>query len=145
MVARPGGNYNNGLIRVEREYNMQRHILSIACMTLGMLCLICQAVHAESSYPFQRMGVVDDIYLQENRLVINDVSYAFSSSTPVYLYRGETDKDRPEKRQHHTHHTLRRGMYVGFTAVSGGPTQPQKIVEVWILPPGGIHPDGERG
>ena len=82
---------------------MPRQILSIACMTLGMVCLIFQVLCAETSYPFQRMGVVDDIYPKENRLVINDVSYDFSSSTPVYLYHGETDKDQSERRQHHAH------------------------------------------
>jgi hypothetical protein len=114
-------------------------------MTLGMVCLIFQALHAETSYPFQRMGVVDDIYPEENRLVINDISYEFSSSTPVYLYHGETDKDQPEKRQQHAHHTLQRGMHIGYTAISGGPTQQQKVVEVWILPPASIRHTGERG
>lgn len=124
---------------------MQRQLLYIACMTLVMISLIIPVLHAETSYPFQRMGVVDNIYAAENRLVINDVSYEFSSSTPVYLYGGETDKDQPKQRQHHAHHTLRRGMHVGFTAISGGPTRQQKLVEVWILPPGGLRQPGERG
>jgi hypothetical protein len=124
---------------------MQRQILYIAGMTLALISLIFPALRAETSYPFQRMGVVDNIYATENRLVINDVSYEFSPSTPVYLYRGETDKDQPKQRQYHAHHTLRRGMHVGFTTISGGPTQQQKLVEVWILPPGGLRQPGEQG
>jgi hypothetical protein len=124
---------------------MLRQLSRLIGITVGLVFFSLPILQAETPYPFARMGVIDGIYPQENRLVINDVNFRFPPSIPIYLYHGEADNEDPKRDKRPHRHTLHRGMRVGFTAVKNDSQRPAQLVEVWILPPGSIRDKGEQG
>lgn len=75
-----------------------------------------------SYYPsegFQRTGLVDGIYADENRIVINDIPYQYSTSVVVHSlssYRAPLSR-------------VTTGTRVGYKMTREG-----VIIELWLLP-----------
>lgn len=84
-----------------------------------LLVLASPAFAQDSPNGFQRSGLVDAIYAEEGRIVINDIPYPFSQNVVVH----STSSYRVPFSQ------VREGARVGYKMGSGG-----EIVELWLLP-----------
>ena len=69
---------------------------------------------------FQKTGLVDAVYAQENRIIIGDISYQMSSSVVVHSMSSYSDSLA----------RVRPGAHVGFRLGSSG----RLIEEFWLLP-----------
>lgn len=68
---------------------------------------------------FQRTGLVDAIYLDENSIVVNDMQLALSTSVVVHSMRAY----RVSVSQ------VKAGVRIGYKAGNDG-----QVVEIWLLP-----------
>jgi len=69
---------------------------------------------------FQRSGVVDAVYADELRIVINDMLFYYSSNVVVHSMSSERA----------SFSRVRSGVIVGYKVGSN-----REIVELWLLPP----------
>lgn len=69
---------------------------------------------------FSRSGLVDAIYVDERRIVINDIPYVYSESVVVH----SMSSNRASLNR------VRSGVRVAYKMGSG-----RVIVEIWLLPP----------
>jgi len=80
------------------------------------------AAKLPSYYPsagFQRTGIVDVVYADEGRIIIDDISYQMSPSAVVHSLSSYRDSLT----------RVRKGANVGFKMTSG-----RVISEFWLLP-----------
>ena len=97
----------------------------IKTLIIALLLVLASPAFAQDSpknHPiegFQRSGLVDAIYAEEGRIVINDIPYPFSQNVVVH----STSSYRVPFSQ------VREGARVGYKMGSGG-----EIVELWLLP-----------
>ena len=116
---------------------MRRKRLYIGCLILFCALLSISIGQAEEQLPFQQVGVVDDIFLNERRIVVNDVNFRFPQSASVYRFQHDVDYSKPEQRKSISAHALKPGMRIGYTATYGqGRHKGHVMQEVWILPKG---------
>lgn len=96
-------------------------------VTLTIALVLAGAVAAQgfpNYYPkegFQRVGTIDAIQAEEQRLVIGDLAYAMSSNLIIHSPRAYSV---PQS-------NLRVGGKIGFKLVRGGE---RMITEIWLLP-----------
>ncbi len=100
---------------------MKKILFTILAVTfaLGSTAI---AQRLPSYYPaqgFQDSGVVDAVYLDEGRIVIDDVSYALSDSAQVHSLSSINDSMA----------RVARGVHVGFKLIGSN-----TISEFWLLP-----------
>ena len=94
-------------------------VLAIACAAMSTAI----AADFPSYYPengFQKMGRVDAVYAEDNRIIIGDISYKMSTSVVV---RSLSSKNDALAR-------VRPGAHVGFRLGKRG----RLIEEFWLLP-----------
>lgn len=100
---------------------MKKQIFSLLVIALAFAGT-AMAQRLPAHYPsegFQRTGVVDAILLEENRIVIGDISYAISNDVVVH---SPTAKDVSIAR-------LRPGVHVGIRN-----SRSRVLTELWLLP-----------
>ena len=109
----------------------------IGCLILCCALLAMSLGQAEEQLPFQQIGVIDDIFLNERRIVVNDVNFQFPRSALVYHFDRNVDYSKDEERKSVSAHALKPGMRVGYTAAyNQGRNKGHAMQEVWILPRG---------
>jgi hypothetical protein len=94
-------------------------------MLAAMIFLATTSVAADfpSYYPkngFQRVGVLDDVQLDRQIVVINDIPYSLANNLTVHSM---SSYSVPATR-------LSRGVQVGYKMASNG----RLITEIWLLP-----------
>lgn len=96
--------------------------LFLVLMIAYAISSIAIAARLPSHYPtqgFENTGVVDVVYAEENRIVINDISYQISSSVAVHsLSSNKASLTR-----------VRKGAHVAFRLGKN-----EVIEEFWLLP-----------
>ena len=116
---------------------MRHKLLHIGCLILGFILLAMSPGHAQEPLPFQQIGVLDAIFLDQQRIVIYDTEFNFPHATPVYRFNRNVDNTNPDLRQSVSQQVLKPGMRLGYTAVYNRGGQNRRVIqEVWILPPG---------
>lgn len=100
---------------------MKKYLLSalVVAIVFGNAAI---AQRLPSYYPsdgFQHTGVVDAIYLQEDRIVIGDTEFLLADSVVLHSLSYKSDSIA----------RLRVGAYVGFSAGAD-----RVISELWLLP-----------
>lgn len=100
---------------------MKRFTTLIAAMAL-LISVVANAAFP-AYYPkegFQRVGILDDVQLQRQMIVVNDVPYSLADSVIVH---SPTSYSVPASQ-------LQRGTKIGYKMASGG----RLIMEIWLLP-----------
>lgn len=104
---------------------------------LGLAVLMASALAVSAEFPayypdegFERVGRIDDVLLDESRVVINDMSFALADNVIVHT---PTTYAVPRER-------LRVGIQVGYR-LSGSDT----VAEIWMLPRGATVQRGRGG
>ena len=116
---------------------MQHKFWYIGCLILSCMLLSVYPGQTEEQLPFQQVGVVDNVFLNERRIVINDVNFRFPQSASVYRFRRNVDYTKPDQRKSISAHALKPGMRIGYTAAyNQGRAKGHVMQEVWILPRG---------
>jgi hypothetical protein len=116
---------------------MRHNLLYIGCLILGCTFFAMSPGHAQEQLPFQQIGVLDAIFLDQQRIVIYDTSFHFPQDTPVYRFKHNVDNANPDLRQRISQQALKPGMRLGYTAIyNRGGQNGRMVQEVWILPPG---------
>src|SRR5688500_7082257 len=96
---------------------MQYKLLYIGCLILGYTLSVISTGHTQEPLPFQQIGVLDAIFLQQQHIVIYDTSFSFPKDTPVYHFKQNIDNTNPNLRQSASQQVLKPGMRLGYTAV----------------------------
>ena len=116
---------------------MRYRLLYISCFILSCILLTISPGHTQDTLPFQQVGVLDAIFLQQQRIVIYDTSFHLPQDTPVYRFKKNVDNTNPDLRQVVPQQALKPGMRLGYNAIYNQGTQNGRVVqEIWILPPG---------
>ena len=109
----------------------------IGCLILCCALLAVSLGQAEEQLPFQQIGVIDSIFFNERRIVLNDVNFQFPKSTSVYHFDRNVDYSKDEERKSVSAYALKPGMRIGYTAAyNQGRNKGHEMREVWILPRG---------
>ena len=100
---------------------MLKRVLSVMLIAavLATAANAADRVNDRKSADYERTGTVDAVYLEENRIVIDDVPYGLADYLRIY---SPGSKTVPRAR-------LRSGLKVGFNAGRG-----RLISEIWVLP-----------
>ena len=116
---------------------MRHKRLYIGCLILCCALLAVSLGQAEEQLPFQQIGVIDSIFFNERRIVINDVNFQFSKNAAVYHFDRNIDYSKDEERKSVSAYALKPGMRIGYTAAyNQGRNKGHEMREVWILPRG---------
>jgi hypothetical protein len=116
---------------------MRYKYLYISYLIWGYVLLSTFPGHTQGELPFHQIGVLDAIFLQQQRIVIYDTSFDLPQDTPVYRFKKNVDNTNPDLRQVVSQKDLKLGMRLGYTAVYNQGTQNRRVIqEIWILPPG---------
>jgi hypothetical protein len=116
---------------------MRYKYLYISCLIWGYILLSTFPGYTQEELPFHQIGVLDAIFLQQQRIVISDTSFYLPQDTPVYRFKQNVDNTNPDLRQVASQQDLKPGIRVGYTAIYNQGTQNRRMVqEVWILPRG---------
>lgn len=100
---------------------MKKTIYMIAVVTM-MASSIAMAAFP-SYYPkegFQRAGILDDVRLKQQIIVVNDIPYSLANSLIVHSPRSYSVPSSE----------LRIGSKIGYKMAAGG----RLITEIWLLP-----------
>ena len=128
------------LLDLVKENSMPYKYMPIGCVVLLATLLILSPAQTQDLPPFQQMGVLEAVYLSQERLVIYDVSYHLPKHAPVYRFDPDTDPTQPNPHPRVQQQTLSPGMRLGYTAAYNRQAKHSRVInEVWILPPGSFR------
>ena len=99
-----------------------KKLLLIACLIAGAIINTAAADVLPSYYPtegFDHTGRIDAVYVNENRIIIGDISYQMSDSPVVHSLSSYRDSFT----------RIRKIAHVAFRLGQG-----RVIVEFWLLP-----------
>jgi len=116
---------------------MRHKLLYIGCLVLSFALLAMSPGQEEEPPPFEQIGVINDIFLNQRQIVIYDRVFDFPQDTPVYRYQEKIDNSNPDLRQSVSQHVLKPGMRIGYTALyNRNSGYGRAVQEVWVLPRG---------
>ena len=116
---------------------------------IGLIVMVALAplwsAESRPAASFERTGVIDTVELHRQQLVIDDVTFNFPASAPVYRVRGLDQDGQPIAKRLVMQGALEAGMKVGFVVIySPGAASKPRLQSVWILSPHSSTPhDGE--
>jgi hypothetical protein len=114
--------------------------LSIGFLVLIYMLLTLSPAHTQDLPLFQQIGVLNAIYLTQERLVIYDVSYRLPKHAPVYRFDPDVGSTKPNLHPRVQQLTLTPGMRLGYTAAYNRNAKHSRVIkEVWIWPPGSFR------
>ena len=97
----------------------------LAYLVIVAIAMASSLAHADfpKYYPkdgFQRTGILDDVQLDRQMLVINDIPYSLANN---FIVHSQSSYSVPATR-------LQRGIQIGYKMAASG----RLITEIWLLP-----------
>ncbi len=98
--------------------------ISFGLMCLTLLTVSKTTLAADSRIKFQHDGIISNIFLKKNTILINDSEFSLSPTVRVYTQNGAASSMT----------SLKKGMRVGVILSNASSGHASYVTEIWMLP-----------